>query len=168
MKSKGFTLIELLVVIAIIGILASVVMGSLNTARNNAADAAIKSNLTGVRSAASIWYDDNGFVYASTDFTLGTCPTSATTGNIFADAKILSAITGAITQSGFSAAAGSQCVALADAWAVAVQLKTGGTAGDTIPDAWCVDSVGASRAYTYAALGPETIVDAINGDTCNN
>jgi prepilin-type N-terminal cleavage/methylation domain-containing protein len=31
-KSKGFTLIELLVVVAIIGILASVVLSSLNTA----------------------------------------------------------------------------------------------------------------------------------------
>jgi len=36
--SKGFTLIELLVVISIIGLLSSVVMASVNTARGNAVD----------------------------------------------------------------------------------------------------------------------------------
>ena len=57
---RGFTLIELLVVIAIIGILASVVLASLNSARDKGEDAAIKSNLNNTRAQAAIYYDDNG------------------------------------------------------------------------------------------------------------
>ncbi len=65
----GFTLIELLVVIAIIGILSSVVLASLNTARNKGNDASIQSNLSAVRVQAEIFYSDtvNTYGIASTD-----------------------------------------------------------------------------------------------------
>ncbi len=56
---RGFTLIELLVVIAIIGILSAVVLASLNTARSKGQDAAIVSNINGIRTQAVIFYDTN-------------------------------------------------------------------------------------------------------------
>lgn len=57
---RGFTLIELLVVIAIIGILASVVLASLNSARDKGTDAANKSTVNNLRAQAELSYDDEG------------------------------------------------------------------------------------------------------------
>jgi len=72
---KGFTLIELLVVVAIIGILASVVLASLNTARAKGADAAIKANMDGMRAQAGIVYDRTSPLgYGTTALTGATCP----------------------------------------------------------------------------------------------
>lgn len=57
MKKKGFTLVELLVVVAVIGLLASIIIVSLNTARKRAKNAAIKQALTQLRVAAEWEYD---------------------------------------------------------------------------------------------------------------
>jgi prepilin-type N-terminal cleavage/methylation domain-containing protein len=56
---KGFTLIELLVVIAIIGVLATIVIVNVNTARNKGNDVAIKSALDQARSVAILIYDES-------------------------------------------------------------------------------------------------------------
>jgi prepilin-type N-terminal cleavage/methylation domain-containing protein len=126
--NKGFTLIELLVVIAIIGILSSVVLASLNTARNKGADAAIKSQLAGLRAQAEILYDTpqcyvatGGTCAAAVAKASGVCSAAANT--IFADTKFYSLIQAAITTSGV---AYNSCAATVNggAWAVAVPTKT--------------------------------------------
>jgi len=57
---RGFTLIELLVVIAIIGLLSSIVLASLNSARMKGSDAAIKSQVLEMRSLMELQYSDTG------------------------------------------------------------------------------------------------------------
>lgn len=59
-KKQGFTLIELLVVIAIIGILSSVVLASLNTAREKARDAKRISDVKQLQLALELYFDSNG------------------------------------------------------------------------------------------------------------
>lgn len=58
-KNKGFTLIELLVVIAIIGILASVVLASLNSARKKSRDARRIADVKQMQLALELYFDAN-------------------------------------------------------------------------------------------------------------
>lgn len=60
MRNKAFTLIELLLVVAIIGILATIVISSLNTARNRAKDAKIKTLMSQLRTQAELFALEHG------------------------------------------------------------------------------------------------------------
>lgn len=69
---RGFTLIELLVVIAIIGILSSVVLASLNSARQKGRDARRISDLKQIQLALELYYDSSQFY----PLTIGTTASS--------------------------------------------------------------------------------------------
>ena len=58
-RNRGFTLIELLVVIAIIGILSSIILSSLSTARSKGKDANAKTSISSARAAAQVYLTDN-------------------------------------------------------------------------------------------------------------
>ena len=58
-SKEGFTLIELLVVISIIGLLSSIVLASLNTAREKARDAARESDIKSIENALELYRNDH-------------------------------------------------------------------------------------------------------------
>ncbi len=63
---RGFTLIELLVVIAIIGILSSIVLASLNSARLKSRDARRLADIKQLQLALALYYDSNSSAYPTT------------------------------------------------------------------------------------------------------
>ncbi len=140
-RTRGFTLIELLVVIAIIGILSSVVLASLNTARGKGSDAKVKSQLAGLRASAEIYYDNNGSYGAASD----DCALE-----MFIDAT--SGIAQYTDPLNYPTGATLSCHSDGVAYAVSGLLPTSTTGA-----AWCVDSSGSSREVA-ATLGVGEVV----------
>jgi len=136
---KGFTLIELLVVIAIIGILSTVVIGSVNSARTKGKESAAITSIQGVRVDAEIFYDA-AQTYASMCSNAGIMKlvNSATRavagGTTPADGT-------AISNTAIAAAGGTTgsaiCTSSANAYVVALQLSP--------TTAYCVDNTGTAK-----------------------
>ncbi len=154
-SNKGFTLIELLVVIAIIGILSSVVLASLTTARQKGNDAAIKTSLANMRAQAEILYGGQGVsTYGVAQASSTGCTAANTT--LFGTSS-----TGTLLQmvNGVNAMVGSKtrCASSASSWAFMASTSDSTIAG------WCVDSTG--NTVSMGAL--EGFKDNLSGSiTC--
>jgi prepilin-type N-terminal cleavage/methylation domain-containing protein len=143
-STRGFTLIELLVVIAIIGILSAVVLASLNTARSKGNDAAVQSDITGIRTQAQLYFGTNGN-YGTNGADESDC---AATDNLFADATVARQVAAADAANG---TADVTCNVAADGAAYAVSAGLVSAPGSY----YCVDSTGAGTTTT-SALGVAT------------
>ncbi len=138
-QNKGFTLIELLVVIAIIGILSSVVLASLTTARTKGQDAAVQQQLASMRSQAELYYSSNGNAYAAS--ALG----AASAANCTGSAPFNSTGTGGmnnLVQGVIKLGVTPTCTASSTGWAVYSPLPSNPGWG------FCVDNSGKAATST--------------------
>lgn len=95
--AKGFTLIELLVVIAIIGILSSVVLVSLNTARQKGKDGRIQAETAQLRTQLEANYDGTGYPDLVGTATANIAATTSTATNFGITASDIMSLNGGTT-----------------------------------------------------------------------
>jgi prepilin-type N-terminal cleavage/methylation domain-containing protein len=139
-KQSGFTLIELLVVIAIIGVLATVVLASLNSARTKGNDAKVKSELSGMREQAQLWVPSGTVTSIITSGTLPTLPAVAV--NLFGDTvdtSLLPLITGLSSGTYIYYGSSASAPEYGGKWFLAASTSDG---------AFCVDYQGNAKSNT--------------------
>ncbi|MDO8471009.1 MAG: type II secretion system protein [bacterium] len=139
-REKGFTLVELLVAITIIGLIASIVLIYLNTARGKGNDTKVRSQLNSARSSAEIYYNSSNSYNGTAGNISGPCDT---VNSMFTDT--ISGMVKFTSQSNYPNGAALTCYSTTGAYAISALLPgVGGT------NSWCVDSLNNSKARSTA------------------
>jgi prepilin-type N-terminal cleavage/methylation domain-containing protein len=157
----GFTLIELLVVIGIIGVLSSIILSSLTTARNKSIDAQAIANLDNSRSQSQLFYDANGNRFVQSSGTVSDiCNINAAQGGSkgvysFLQSAAQTESVQNIAYNTSGAANTAVCNSTGNGWAMEIPLKNG--------HYYCVDSNGiASSSQNLLILVNSIDVDCSN------
>jgi prepilin-type N-terminal cleavage/methylation domain-containing protein len=144
-NQKGFTLIELLVVIAIIGLLSTLSIVALNSARARARDARRLSDIQQIQSALEMFYND-----------ANSYPTAVTAGSTIAGSSTyLAIVPKAPTPADNNT--GAVCTASSSAYVYATQNGTGGVANGSYTLTYCLGGLTGSVAAGLNTATPAGI-----------
>ncbi len=153
LKERGFTLIELLIAIAIIGLLTSIVIASLATAKNKNRDSAIKAQLKQIQTQAELYYDTagahptagNGKYSSGTTSTSGTACNSGTgyTTSMFNNPAIRRQIAIVAKHDAPNSTTLCRTNGTGQLWAVSISALAGG-------GSWCIDNSGKLKSGSTA------------------
>ena len=149
---KGFTLIELLVVIAIIGVLASIALAALSSARAKGVDVKNISQVSSMRTQSNLWSPSGSVVFISGINVSGTpLPSDITLFTDTAESNsLLPLIEGLSTGTSYYFGSDDKVPSTGGKWFFAITTSTG---------TFCVDHTGNTATGDVVLSDPSVVTN---------